>query len=468
MTELDRLLRQIADGDDTAAVLARARQLLLLDERLPEELRRVGLDDDEPDVAATALLGVLGLDDGLFGSLLGEAVRSEASGLFDRTAFREPESVADPSPMAVPEPAAAQPPGDLALVTVDMLSAQEAAGLPPVAEAVRFEAGEPELSRVVLQRLGFRVLDVASAVVERAGEVEVADAVATRLGSVPLPISPALGAEAGEVDVAEAVLQPLGGVLVPVALAVRTEAGEIDISDAVAPRSVEVAAAVRAEAGTVDVWPELAPAFDPGWISGLFDGQLAPVAHRMAARRLMQDPTASAQLSAFADQGRELRSAIAEKAGPTPYIWGAIAPRIGLVDPEAVPGWQDGLVAAAVRETAGPVRMEAGVMDRIQRPQTVAAPPSSEPAPANNRRWRMGGLALAAALLVAVVAGRFLPMGDLMSPDGIGVGVESVDFAAAGEVQVEELSYDDEVNVMVTLPDEDGDRPLIIRINEEV
>ena len=55
MTELDRLLRRIRDGETAPDVLERARALLRLDTLLPEELREIGLDDEDPDIAAGAL-----------------------------------------------------------------------------------------------------------------------------------------------------------------------------------------------------------------------------------------------------------------------------------------------------------------------------------------------------------------------------------------------------------------------------
>ncbi|MFK7931044.1 MAG: hypothetical protein AB8H79_22855 [Myxococcota bacterium] len=488
MTELDRLLRQIADGDGSAPVVERAKALLLYDERLPPDLRECGLDDDEPDVAASALLGVLGLDDGLFAGLLGAAVRSEAADSDVPAVEHAPLSFAELMADAT------QP--DALPITAQDLAAQEAEGVVPVADAVRALAGEPDLSLSILHRLGVRPMDVAAAVLDSAGDVDVAVDVSTRLGALAAPLAPALQNEAGDVDVAASVVAPLGAVLWPVAAAIRSEAGEIDVAHLIVPSpiavasavrfeagdvdlvaalapdtTVDVAAAVRSEAPEVDVWSTMGQAFEPGWVSGLFDGELSPVAHRIAARRLMTDGLASVELSAFAEAGRNLRHAVTEGAGETPYIWAAVAPRIGIEHPEAVPGWEEGVVAEAVRDRAGTVAVEQAVMDRVQRKtDRVTAPPVvvQTAAPANNGRWRMAGMAIAAAVLVSVLAGRLLPMAGLLAPGAAGLSAEPVDFAAAGEVQVEELSYDDEVNVMVTLPDEDGDRPLIIRINEEV
>ena len=376
MTELDRLLRRIRDGETAPDVLERARALLRLDTRLPEELREIGLDDEDPDIAAGALLGVLGLDDGLFGGLLGEALRSEA-GAFDAPAAPAPRpdfSVQIPATEA-PEPG--PPPRLEAPVTEDMLAAQEAEGLPPVAAAVRAEAGEVELAVAVLCAMGVEVVDIGSAISELAGEIDLAGAVSARLGDLPAPLEDAVAHEAGDADLAASIVAPLGDPLWPVAAAVRAEAGEvelsvevltavaelaaadvaravraeageIDIAAAVVPSELDVAAAVRAEAGEIDlasavltaigiteetpvadavrdeagdaiIWDGLSGAFEEGWVAGLLDRELATAAHRIAARRLMTDPVAGAELAAFADQGRMLRTELRAEAGETPY-----------------------------------------------------------------------------------------------------------------------------------------------------
>jgi len=497
MTELDRLLRRIRDGETQPALLERARALLRVDERLPPELREIGLEDEDPDIAAGALLGVLGLDEGLFGGLLGEALRAEA-GPLDAAV---PDPVVPPVEADVP---AALPPAGAETserVTAEMLAAQEAQGLPPVAQAVRAEAGQVELAVDVLRALGVEVIQIGPAVAELAGEVDVAVAVSTRLGALAPPVSQALRHEAGEADVAASVVAPLGDPLWPISQAIRFEAGEIDIAAQVVPETVDVRAAVRAEAGEVDlasavmgaigvqeqapvasavraeagdtvqVWDGIGGAFEPGWLCGLLDHELPTAAHRLAARRIMADPQAGADLAAFADQGRALRTAIRDEAGETPYVWGAVATRIGLQDPEAVPGWDGALVAEAVRAEAGPVRIERGVMERIRRASEATAPMQT-PEPANDpRRWQWAGLALAAAVLVGVFVSTLVPFGTLL--DGMGSGptatatAEAPDFASSDEVEVQELSYDEDVEVIMTLPDESGDRPLIIRINEE-
>ncbi len=527
MTELDRLLLRLRDGEGDPALLDRARALLREDVRLPQDLRDHGLDDDDPALAAGALLGVLGLDGGLFGALLGEALLDEAS--LDDTEAPWAAGPPDwPRPAAEPEP----------LIDATVLAAQEAAGLPPVGEAVRRIAGEVELADAVLRAVGAAPAPpLAAAVRAMAGEAQVADAVVTRLGVPPLPVGRAVRHLAGDIEIAPAVLALLGdaglpvaeavrdeageprlasaspGAAPPVADAVRTEAGVADLTDAVmarlegarvpdpasVPLDAPIAEAVReragqvdlapavlarlgaaelplreaieAEAGTVDVAGELAPALAPTWLSALLDHELPPAAHRLAARRLMREPAAAARTTALADQAQTLRRALADEAGPTPYVWGPVAPRIGLAEPEAIPGYDGDLVAEAVRAQAGPVRIADGVMDRIAEAERAARVPVEAAAPAaanHNRWWQTGAVVLAAALVLVLVGGRLLP---LLAPEvGPEAGPEAPlqvpDFAARSEVSVEELSYDEDVDVFVQFPEEAGGRPLIFGANE--
>lgn len=476
MTELDRLLMRIRDGDASPATLARARALLAEDVRLPQDLREIGLDDDDPAIAAGALLGVLGLDGGLFGELLGEALQFEA-GL---------PAVDAPAPVEVS-------------ITAADLAAQEAEGLPPIADAVAALAGDIDVDIAVLRALGVQVIEVGDAVRGVAGQTDVADAVAARLGAVPTPVAPAVRAEAGEVELAADVVRPLGDPLWPIAAAVQTSAGradvvpavlsdlgivtvpvaaavvagagDIDIAPAVLDRlgavGTPVAAAVVAEAGQVDVLSALGPAFAEGWVAGLLDRELPAAAHRLAAARVMRQPAIAAELTAFADLGRQIRSGVTDEAGEAPYVWGAVAAALGLEAPERVEGYVEGTVAEAVRESAGPVQVTPAVMSNIPRPTVVPESETDTPAPANTAPWRWAGIALAAAALIVVVAGRVAPMDGLFQSAEDPAASMAPDFAAAHEVQVEQLDYDEGVNVTVQLPDEQGDRPLIIWVNEE-
>jgi hypothetical protein len=475
MTELDQLLMRIRDGDTTPATLARARALLAEDVRLPADLREIGLEDDDPAIAAAALLGVLGLDEGLFGGLIGEALQFEAG--------------ARPTPI---------PPVVEAPITAADLAAQEAAGLPPVAEAVAALAGDIDIDIAVLVALGVQVVDVGPAVRGHAGETAVSGAVAARLGSVPTQVAAAVRSEAGDVDVsvdvvsplgdplwpiaaavrsvagvvelAPAVLEALGEVSVPIAAAVADAAGELDVAPAVlhnlGVQALPVADAVAAEAGTIDVLATLGPAFAEGWVAGLLDRELPAAAHRLAAARVLRHPEVAAELTAFAEVGRHVRTAITESCGATPYLWEHVAAELGLADPEQVAGYEEGVVAQAVRESAGSIQVAPAVMAQLR---PVAVAPEADPVPeaANTAPWRWAGVALAAAALIVVIVGRVAPL-DAMLGDGEPSSVMwTPDFASADEVQVEELDYDEGVNVTVQLPDEEGDRPLIIWVNEE-
>ncbi len=242
MNELDQLLQRIADGEDSPAVVERARALLREDVRLPNELREIGLEDDDPQIAASALLGVLGLDDGIFGGLLSEAIGLEAG---------------EPSASASDE-----------VVTAAQLAEQESEWGIPVADAVRAESGVVDLSYAWSGGLEA----VAQAVRESAGDfawegerpwadVPVADAVRHESHSIELwpivsrtlfkdwagmPIRDAVTDGGGQVpelwsSIASSVDADPG---VPVADAVRDQAGSVDlVSDVMltlAPATTEI------------------------------------------------------------------------------------------------------------------------------------------------------------------------------------------------------------------------------------
>jgi len=77
MTDLIALLRRIRDGRADVAEVERARELARADARLPEDLRRIALvDDDDLEGDAAGLLAVLGADD--LGGMLTGAIVAEA------------------------------------------------------------------------------------------------------------------------------------------------------------------------------------------------------------------------------------------------------------------------------------------------------------------------------------------------------------------------------------------------------
>ncbi len=234
---------------------------------------------------------------------------------------------------------------------------------------------------------------------------------------------------AGEVDVASAVLAEVGAAWVPVGRAVRSEAGAVDVAaavmDAIGARSLPVAEAVRAEAGRVEVAAAVA----------------AEVGH------------------AVADVGEAVRAEAGriDVAGEVMAALGAT----GLPVAEAVR-------AAAGEVAVGPAVMRAlGTADAM--PPAVAAPPAW-PAPANRaRRWVVALVAVAAAVAVVLfgVNGGVTPS----APTGADVAVveahdadRELQFASASEVQIEDLSFGDDV---VVFQDEGDDGALILWVDDE-
>jgi len=438
---LESLLIRIRDGVATADEFVRARQLVEVDSRLPEELREV-VDFEDAQADAVGLLAVLG-HDSLFGEVLREGLEAEL-----------------------------QPTKEPVVITPDMLDGEWELGA-VFAEAVRYEAGSVELADSVVAEVGGASrIELGAAIQAWAGEVDVVGSVLARCGlaTAELPIAAAITREAGAVDLVSQIESELTDLALPLAEAIAFEAGTVELSDAVlaavgGEQGLPIAEAVRAEAGTVNMWPELEAVVSDVWVSAMLDHELSPVAHRAAVLRLRDEPEMGATMTAFASLGSDVRAAVADEAGETPYIWAAVAEGIG-VEAELVQGWDGEQFAAAIREEGGSVDLVSGVMAKVVTPQLPYAAVEIEaiPASANNRRWSLSTLvmAAAAALLIAV-----LPMGmqETQSGGAAVVPVEShAEFAAAGEIVVESLHYHEQASVTQTLGDEGA---LIIWVDEE-
>ncbi len=407
---LEQLLNRIRDGIADDAELERAKELLASDARFPDELRDAL--DDEPVLSAPALLSCLGVEDG-FGAMLAGAIDAEAH-----------VSVADS--------------------VIDALFPDEQQ--PPVAEAVVASAGDIEITAKVLEDLALEMVDVpiVQAVEAHAGQIEIVAQVLAKVGMADagLPIAQAVESAAGRVDLVQPVLTALGldDVLAPVADAVRAQAGVVDV---VAP----VMAAATAEASTA-------------WVSAMLDGELDLAGRAAAAEQMRGNREATAMMTAFASIGRELREAVAEQAGEVDSIWAAVAPEIGIADPEEVPGWDGALLAEAVRAEAGETDVIHGVMSRVMGP-AIVAPPAQIPEPAN-RGWQIPAAALAAAAVLAVLVNVPSLQGTDV-PDNV---PEVTTFASATEITVNELSYAENVTVQV-FQAEGEEGPLVIWLDEE-
>lgn len=497
---LEHLLRRIRDGLAEPGELAEARALARSDARIPEELRQLALADED-DLAgdAAGLLAVLGADD-LLGDALFEAIFAEA-GPMGGPADDAPEEPLTALVGAWPELDAFggspldEPSGDdpewaplgealreglrAASADVDLADAVgRALGLAhvEVAAAVRAEAGAVELTRGVEAALGFALPDVAAALrAEMGAPPELAGDVLAALGAPVLPVAEAVIAEAGAAEVgacelAAPVLTALGEAPAPVAEALRAEAGRVELAGSVLAslgRSVlPVAEAVRAEAGPVDLADAVDLSLSPEALAGVLDHQLDDVTHRLVAAAIHEDQRGD-ELTAMADLGSELRSALRAEAGPV-ELWAAVAGDIGIADPEHVEGWDARLLGEALRAEAGSVDLADAVLREVRRTRPVQMPLAevpleSLPPRANRSTWALGGLlAVAVALFAVQLQGVLAPLFQVGAP-----GIEAVPeltFASADELVVEDLQYGEDVTVFQT---EGDDGAVIIWVDEE-
>lgn len=253
MSDLDRMLMRLRAGETDPALSDQVRALLAIDPRLPDELRDPPDLLQDPAEVAEALLAVLGHDDGWLSDLLGGALRAEAE-------IQVPSAPGVPSAeLSGPELEQALLADEAAVVLPLAEAVRAEAGdvaisvaadpLPPIVEAVRASAGTVDLGVEVLVRLGLLPVPVGRAVAVEAGEADVSAAI---VGASP-PVAEAVRDEAG--DAASVIDQVLiANDLAPVAAAVRALAGTIDLADAVIEQtSLPVAQAVATEAGPVDL-----------------------------------------------------------------------------------------------------------------------------------------------------------------------------------------------------------------------
>lgn len=281
-----------------------------------------------------------------------------------------------------------------------------------------------------------------------------------------------------------------------VALAERTgEAPEV-VAEVMAALTLddgwdETAALLRQELGhePIDLADGVMDALEVGQqaavrISALHDGELG-VEERLEiaghlSKRSIEDMTD------WADMGRLLRESLQKESQAVDLTrtWQAVAPRIGVEDPEEVPGWEPlaDALRLAVHEAAAlsaqdEVNMTAAVMNALPRHETVeeelgdevSAP---EPQPAWIRWASSPGMvfALAMALFLAVFYG---PDGtdeavDAPAPDEAValLEVEEIDFVIGtdNQAEVEDLETTGEVTASVFQGEEGA--PMFLMIDE--
>ena len=261
------------------------------------------------------------------------------------------------------------------------------------------------------------------------------------------------GGSLGEFDFSQKIMAGIGvqEPELPIAEAVREAAGKIDIAD--------------------DVLAEVSgKQWSPEWLSALLDHELTEESHRGAVRRLVREPGAGSEMTAFAEIGRHIRESVRVESGGEVDLWSSVARGMGMADPEAVHGWDGQRFAAAVRVEAGSVDVVDAVMARVRRSSQGASPVIPEPA---NRgfsgSFSWGAVAAAAVFGIVLTASRSFWAPDLgadpsLSARGIPQGViASLHFAHSDEIRLE---FPTESQAWVEVPEKDED-PLIIWVEEE-
>ena len=252
-----------------------------------------------------------------------------------------------------------------------------------------------------------------------------------------------VAAAGSEPELAGPVLQALGrdDGWTAIGDALRSSVAEpVDVADGVmaailgeAPAEAPIAAAAQEEAS-----PE-------AWISALHDGEL-PVEERLRiAEDLAGDRAALSELSAYAELGRLLKTAVSERSRRVELapVWGAVAEGIGLEGAEHVPGWEP--VSSALRQaitdraalTPGEqVELADAVMSALPQPKPEPAeinlaPEAPEPERQAAPWWQLW------ALPAAVMASALLLLFTLFSGTGPGV-VEGPGAVANNDREIEE------------------------------
>jgi anti-sigma factor RsiW len=207
-------------------------------------------------------------------------------------------------------------------------------------------------------------------------------------------------------------------------------------------------------------------------LSRLFDGELSVEERKTLAPALESDVAALSALNQHATLGRLIREAVDEQSRRVELsgVWAAVAPVIGMADPEEVPGWEPVRVAlvAALQEHGAlsdesQAAMAASIMGEVEAHVAHMSRATQTAKPASRRwlRWAVPTFAVAAAAAAML----FTPIiGD--GVDGQGAEEVHIEYAERNDTQIEDLEYADNVFVHIIAP-EDGSGPLIIMIDED-
>ena len=336
--------------------------------------------------------------------------------------------------------------GDAALL-LELLQDRASASGSLLAAALRSEATSD--AGLVEEIMGAVHAEPTVSDVEAPAIPEVADAVRDEAGE----LSEDLGREYAE--------------LPALAEAIRAEAGRLakDFGVDYAALTSPIAEAVRGEAGTVDVVEQVMAQLGTHRVgeqmSAMFDGELRGEARAALAKVLLANPALQRELTLLADLSREVREAVSEERGPVPYMWEAIGRGMGLEAPEEVPGFDGASVTAALRAEAGPVDVADAVMDAILRQDVVEEPDVPE---AISQQWGIAATLVIAAAAMLMVLPQWIGEVDPADTSTAPAAPLMAELAKEGEVEVLEISADEEA-VFGVIP-ADGDGPLIIWVDD--
>lgn len=248
--------------------------------------------------------------------------------------------------------------------------------------------------------------------------------------------------------------------------------------------------AVGADAAAPDLADSIMAALEPEpepspdeLLSALHDGELSPDQRLVIARRLATDRPALNTLTAYADLGRLVRTAVLDAPPGTPPVdaWPQVALAIGLDDPNHIPGWEPlgEAVRVAVRESATlaaeeQVALTAAIMNSLPRPEPEPVEESEAPEE-RQTFWQLifgspavmaGVMALAMVAVVLNQDHTAAPTPDPGTPPVAQVEAPSpeLEILAVNGAAVESLEYADDVFVQV-LQLEDG-APILLMLDE--
>ena len=355
---------------------------------------------------------------------------------------------------------------------------------------------EPEMER--LDILLMRVVDGEASEAERLELLELADAAPqlAELSELRQRLKSAVLGQVGDhLDVVGEVLSAL--TLVDGWDEAADELRQ-ELSGGLAEDSLDLVDAVMAqvaqEAPTEDELLEMQ-------LCAMVDGELSAQDRMALAARLR--PEQLNLMTAWADQGRLVREALEDAVRcDTVALWPEVAQRIGLDDPEHIPGWEpiaESLRAAVAQQAElsaqEEVALTAAIMNGLPRAEPLLDMDLSEPElmaeteesfentplgklfSSPGLQW---GAALAVGLMVALVVfngslpgtspvadpGAETPGDDRVAlvTEPVDTGKPTLDFAEVNEAEVEELEAADEVMVQVFQLEEGA--PMFLMIDE--